>query len=161
MGHRALVARARATGGYDLFETRWGADGWADLTTRAGDVREPPGRPAGTADSLEAVVAEHVDYLSHEAVFVARARVRPHLVCWFGLPGRGGDPRDGALVSVDPLAPTADGEYLRGWFAGTKRLLLGLADAGTLVDRAARAWLVRRVASLADHRRVRFAPESG
>lgn len=163
MGHRALVAAARANGRYDLYGSQWGAHEWRLATTLAGGVtveRVGPFTPVATDCSFEAVVAEHVDFQTHEALFVVTSEhVRPYLVCWFGLPGVDATgPRPGALVGVDADRPTADGEYLRGLFTGAKRTLVGLVADGRLDPATARAALVLRVASLAEERPVHFGP---
>lgn len=154
---------ARPNGRYDLYGSQWGAHEWRLATTLAGGVtveRAGAFTPVATDCAFEAVVAEYVDFQTHEALFVVTSeRVRPYLVCWFGIPGVGDTgPRPGALVGVDADRPVADGEYLRGLLTGAKRTLVGLVADGRLDPATARASLVLRVESLAEVRRVHFGP---
>lgn len=157
---------ARANGRYDLYGSQWGAHEWQLATTLAGAVtveREGSFTPVATDCSFEAVVTEYVEFQTHEALFVVTSeRVRPYLVCWFGIPDVDVTwPRPGALVGVDADRPTADGEYLRGLFTGAKRTLVGLVADGRLDPATARSLLVLRVESLAEGRPVHFGPTTG
>lgn len=161
VGHRALVARTRADGRYDLYRSQWGAHEWR-LAAALGDGTsdgELDG-PVATDCSFETIVTDHVDFRTHEALFVvADDTVRPYLVCWFGLPGvDGSTSRTGALVGVETGRSALDGEYLRGWFAGVKATVLALVADDHLDPATARAMLVLRVESLTDERRVHFGP---
>lgn len=171
VGHRALVAAERADGRYDLYYSQWGAAGWqlaAILaTSRSGDPTTGRGAvgpaPLATGCTFEALLAEHLDFQAYEALFlVARSgTVRPHLVCWFGLPGVDRvRPGDGGLIAVDADSPVADGEYLRGWFAGTKETVLDATDRGAFTPAEARAYLAARVGDWRDVRTVYFGPDA-
>lgn len=174
MGHRALVAYERDTGRYDVHYAHWGGQ-W-QLPERIGPTRPFGAHPSsGTGDApvvdpdplatdcaFEAILDTHLDFQQHEACYeVGREwTVRPSLVCWFGLPSVDRcRPGDGALLGVDPTDVRADGEHLRGWFAGTKETVCTMVDRGCLSPAAARAALATAVASWADERRVRFGPE--
>lgn len=165
MGHRALVAVRRPDGRYDLGRSQWAGARW-DLAGPLvgpgilGDSDQPAWRPVATADSVAAIVADHLDFQTHEALFlVSGTVVQPFLVCWFGLPGVDRhSPADGAVVSVDPDAPVVDGEYLRGWFEGTKQAVLAVVDRGALAPSVARALLADRVRSWTGDRTVYFGP---
>lgn len=171
MGHRALVAVERADGRYDLYYSQWGAHGWrlAAILARPGGADPTTGgapvgpAPLATGCTFDALLGDHLDFQAYEALFlVARSgAVRPHLVCWFGLPGVDRlRPGDGGLIAVDADAPATDGEYLRGWFAGTKETVLDAVDRGAFTPAGARAYLAARVDSWSDARRVRFGPDA-
>lgn len=165
MGHRALVALEGPDGRFDCYRSQWGAHRWRLARTVTDgtdplDAADLDCSPVATDCAFDAVVTEHVDFQSHEALFVvAGGTVRPFLVCWVGIPGVDRNrPGDGALVAVDPDEPVADGEYLRGWFEGTKAAALAMVDRGAFDPGGARGWLVARLGAWADERTVAFGP---
>lgn len=158
MGHRALLAVERATDRYDVHRSQWGAHEWQLATDASAWTAAVDGPAVATDCSWATVCDTHLDYQRHEAlVVVDGAGLTPHLVCWFGL-GGSGDPGDGAVVAVDPARPLADGEFLRGWVAGTKGLVARLVDAGTLDPKRGRELLAERVGTWRGERAVRFGP---
>jgi len=149
VGHRALVARERDDGRYDLHYAHWGAHEWrllADLGEGASAGVDPV--PIATGRSFGEIVREHVDFQQFEALYrVSRAGVAAaFFVCWFGFPVAGEDrPRSGALIEIDAADPDGDGALVRGWVAGTKGALGALVEADLLGPAEARTRLVERV----------------
>ncbi|NHN43126.1 hypothetical protein G9C85_16025 [Halorubellus sp. JP-L1] len=131
MGHRALVAYERPTGGYTVRYSQWGAHGYRllDAVTestplggrgRGGDApRVRPG-PLGVADDLADLAATYVDPLAHEAAFVVTpsfcVRAFESLAFWLD------DPTveyGGALVPLRrDRDPEHDASELRAWRRG-------------------------------------------
>ncbi|WP_158058044.1 DUF6735 family protein [Halorussus halophilus] len=164
MGHRALLAYERADGNYDLHRSHWGGANFAlaDAIT----VDDPfADRVAGTVDfeplatdlELTEIVADHLDFLHHEAFYrVARNyEVTPFHVCWFGLEAecetveRSETVGNGVAVEAEP-----PDDYFRGWFRGTKATVAELVDRGLFAPDDAREYLVTRIASWASEREV-------
>ena len=160
MGHRALLAVAAGTDRYDCYRSQWGADGWR-LAGGEGSQHRLVGDVVATDCSFASVLADHLDYATDEALFVTGETVWPYLVCWFGLPGLdGADPTDGAVVGVDPARPAVDGEFLRGWFRGTKGTVRAVVADGPLDPERGRRLLAERVRSWQGTRRVHAPPDA-
>lgn len=179
VGHRALVAIETTNGQYELYYSHDGAHEWRLATAiDAGTLRDQTLRhdrdtlrgvesidsaPITTGVSFERIVERHVDFQQYGVLYrvPATGPVEPFLVCWFGLPGHDtAGPRDGALVAVDPSRPLADGEFLRGWFAGVSGLALVLVDEGTLVPERVSPILESHLRSWASDRECHVAPRS-
>lgn len=164
MGHRALLAVERAPGRYDCYRSQWGAHEWR--LARDEGVRpetDPSVHRVAVDCDFECLLAEVLDYQTHEALFVTTDDgVRPFLVCWFGLPGLVETvPTDGAIVGVDPTRPVTDGEFLRGWFRGTKETIRAVVADGALDPKRGRDLLAGRVASWRGERAVHDGPGVG
>ena len=129
--------------------SHWGAD--LDLRRRIaadaphGGPLDPDGEdPVVDPDPLDvdvpfvAAVAEHLDFLHHEALFVVSPafsvtefRVLPFVVPTADGVIEGSDATGrGALVEVRPLDPGAG--YVRGWFDGIRDVVGELVDRGAL-----------------------------
>lgn len=142
MGHRALVAYERPTGGYTVRYSQWGAFGYrlleaitesTPLGGRRGADDSPRVRPGavGVADDLAALAAEYVDPLAHEAAFVVddafRVRAFEPLAFWSDAPTTA---YGGALVSLRrERDPAADASELCAWRRGATSLLPMDGDA--------------------------------
>jgi len=91
-------------------------------------------RPRARGLTLEEILAEHLDFLSHEAFYVVHPdfAVDAFLPLWFGMDVDDPTVGNGALVGVRP--PGTDGdpdaEYVRAWFQGAKRVVETLVDEG-------------------------------
>jgi hypothetical protein len=157
VSHRALVAVARSHDRYDLhYSHDGGADGRLDrLRTRGLD---PPadlleGPLLGEGLSLEAVLADHLDPIEHEALVVVESDggVRPFVVLPYVLATANG-PRGVALALVgrdgSPLHPA----FVRGWFQGTTGVLGEAVDGKLLTVEEAFGWLDHGVSRLAGDR---------
>ncbi|MEF8774331.1 MAG: DUF6735 family protein [Halobacteriales archaeon] len=137
MGHRALLARERAGGRYDVYYSHWGG---ADLSL-ARDVGTDPRThpqvdpdPIATAVAWDEVLSVHLDPVVHEALFVLGgdgdvAAYRPVPPESLGGPA--------VAVAVDPADPLDDA-HARGWFAGARETLGTAIEAGDLEATAAR-----------------------
>lgn len=143
MGHRALVVRERADGRHDVHRSQWGG---ADLSLARELDRDGWPPPAADRDPVATGVAwtdllgEHLDPLTHEALFVARrqAPAAAYRPLWLGA-----DPADpsGLLAAVDWADPCDDARVL-AWFAGARavaraaceRELLAPAGAAAIVE---------------------------
>ncbi len=161
MGHRALLARERPNGRYDAYYAHWGG---ADLSLarRLADSLAPDEPPDPAADpavredplavgvTWTALLAEHLDPLVHEALFVVdEGDIAAYRPLWFG-------PVDGgAVVAVDPWAP-CDDERVLAWFRGTRDAVADLIATGAVPEDVAAACLRRRLRAWTDDREVVF-----
>jgi hypothetical protein len=124
---RTLLAIERDPGSYDLY-----------------GGRQCEERLIAADRSMDALIAEHVDFLAHETLRRCRHDgTETYRILRFSLPtGRGvvGGEKwvgRGVLASVRyGLDPEDDG-YLRGWYEGVRETLGELLDAGTLTLREA------------------------
>jgi hypothetical protein len=132
VGHRALVAYERPTGGYTVRYSQWGAHGYRLLDTitastplggRRGDGDAAPcvrAEPIEVVADLEAFAATSVDPLTHEAAFVVTegfdVRAYEPLAFWHA------DPTvafGGALVALRRgRGPSSDARELHAWRRG-------------------------------------------
>ena len=144
MGHRALVAYERADARFDVHYSHWGAAGLR--LARSIDPETPFGdgiagasvdaEPIAEGVDLETIVARHVDFLLHEALFVVERSfaVTAFRACWFGVYTAEGVVEGdaaagrGALIEVSADDPRDDG-YVTGWYRGIRE------GAGELIDR--------------------------
>jgi len=102
-------------------------DGYLADEDRPSTVVEP--KPRATGLTLDEIVADHLDYLHHEAFFVVSTtfEVTAYRTLWFGLQYDLGDSRTGETVGNGALAtvrwydgePVGDG-HLQGQFAASK-----------------------------------------
>ncbi|MFC4550609.1 MULTISPECIES: DUF6735 family protein [Halorussus] len=169
MAHRALLAYERDDGTYDLHRSRWGG---ADFSLARRITAETPfaGDAAAAVDpepvasglSLDEIVAEHVDFLHHEAFFRVDREfaATPFHVLWFGFEldaetvERSETVGHGALVAAHVRNPGGVDDYLRGWVRGTKAVVGDAVDRGWLSRADAVEYLAERVAAWDDDREV-------
>lgn len=159
MGHRALVARELPTGRYDCYYAHWGG---ADLSLArrldeadgSSSTVDPSVDPSVEDDPLvtdvhwEQVLREHLDLLTHEALFIVGTDgVDAYRPLWFGPIG------GGVAVSVDPHRP-CDDDRLLAWFQGTRDAVVDLIASGNLDCEAGERCLRRRIRAWADDRVV-------
>jgi hypothetical protein len=105
-----------------------GVEGYLADTDRPSTVVEPTLRATGI--TFDEIVADHLDYLHHEAFFVVSTTVEvtAYRTLWFGLPYDSETVEQGATVGNGALAtvrwyegePVCDG-HLQGQFAALKR----------------------------------------
>ena len=124
---------------YDLHRSHWGGADFALLGHISADSPFASGtsfavdpEPVATDLSVSEIVANHLDFLHHEAFY----RVSPDYettafhVLWFGLEAdaetveRSETVGHGALIEAVP----EDANYLRGWFRGTKAVVGAMVD---------------------------------
>lgn len=146
MGHRALVAYERPTGGYTVRYSQWGAHGYrlldaitasTPLGGRRGDEDAPPRvrpEPVDVVADLAEFAASAVDPLAHEAAFVVDdgfgVRAFEPLAFWHDEPTVA---FGGALAALRrDRDPTADARELRAWRRGAAATGLPEEPLGTL-----------------------------
>lgn len=159
VGHRALIARERADGRYEIHRSQWAG---ADLSLAhelANGTWPPPGTetdPVATGVPWTDLLANRLDALLHEALYVVGAdgAVRAYRTCWLGhaSDGPGGDGPQGLLVGVR-WADHCDDVRVRAWFRGASAVteravrdgdVADPATAPTLVERCLREWAADR-----------------
>lgn len=134
-----------------------------ELNTQDGDV-EPT--PRETAVSLETALADHLDFLQHEAFYVVDCdlEVTAYRPLWFGLCYDAESIAESAFVGNGAVRrvrwydgePVGDG-YTRGEFAGLKDVVGDMVDRGVFGRAAALAYLERKVRENAcPHTEMRF-----
>lgn len=168
MSHRALVARARDDGRYDVFYAHDGGSDERLAHLRRADATLPAalldGSPVARGRPFESVLDDLLDPVTHEALVVVEdGGVDPYLVLPFVLATADGllegEPRGVALSLVADDGGALDPTYVRGWFHGTAGAVGEAVDAGGLSPAAAFEWLdaaVRRFAG--DRHRVLTVP---
>lgn len=150
---------------YDLHRSHWGGANFvlldhvsAESPFATGTAFAVDPEPVATDLALSEVVANHLDFLHHEAFYRVSPDYEPtafHVV-WFGLEidsetvERSETVGHGALVEAHP----DDTDYLRGWFRGTKAVVGAMHDRGALAREEAIEYLARRVETWADDREV-------
>jgi hypothetical protein len=134
--------------------------------------------PRATGLTLETILTEHLDYLSHEAFYVVDrdCSVTAYRTLWFGLeyesdvatksPTIG----HGATVSVrwHQRQPVNDG-YVQGQFQGMKRIVGQMVDRGVFDQSEATRYLATELAAVSPSNSElwiaidgeRFVPEDG
>lgn len=149
MGHRALVAYERADDRYDVHYSHWGAalDLVAGLTRetpfggpvpREGPRDEPAvdPDPIATGVPFPAVVADHLDFVQHEALYVVRDGydVAEYRVLPFLIPTADGliegNPTVGRGVLLEVTSADPGSGYVLGWFDGVRDVIGELVDRG-------------------------------
>jgi len=114
-------------------------------------------RPQATGLTLRQILTEHVDYLSHEALYVVdrRYNVTAYRTLWFGLQ------YDSERIETQPTVgfgavqtvrwhngqPVGDG-YVQGQFAGLKRVVGAMVDRGVFDEREAVEFLKTQLAAV-------------
>jgi hypothetical protein len=163
VAHRALVARERDDGQYDLYRSEWSAHQWQlqrllDLYSHEGTNGIPDCvdlTPTVRGVPFATIVDECLDFQLDEALYrvCADGESQPFFVAWFGFPGAGETHVDaGGVVAVDASDPMTDGALVRGWLAGAKGVLDSLVENGDLPAAEARELLASRLASWASDR---------
>ena len=186
MGHRALLAYRRddpadaddpadeppdsgeptdgSSATYDLHRSHWGGADFALVDLISVDspfasethfAVDP--EPVATDLSIEAIAANHLDFLHHEAFYRVSTEYEVtafHVLC-FGLEAdseaveRSETVGHGALVEAG-----ADDDYLRGWFRGTKAVVGDALDRDAFTREVALDYLAERVETWAADREV-------
>lgn len=148
MGHRALVARERPDGRHDVHHSQWGGADCSLARALATGSWPPDGvdpEPRASGVAWTALLAEHVDPVCHEAVFVRAADgVRAYRT--FALGDAPTDP-EGLLVGVRWAEPCDDAR-VRAWTAGARAVARAAGERGeltppaaaTVVERCLRDW---------------------
>lgn len=141
MGHRALVARERADGRYDVHRSQWAGADLSLARTLTSEGWPPTGPtlvPVATAVPWTDLLADHLDPLVHEALFVAPrdGPVRAYRPVWLGADHA--DP-DGLLAGVDPATPCDDARLL-AWVDGARAVAREGAVGPPTVERCLREW---------------------
>jgi len=114
-------------------------DGYLADEDRPSTVVEP--KPRATGLTLDEIVADHLDYLHHEAFFVVSTtfEVTAYRTLWFGLQYESETVKQGETVGNGALAtvrwydgePVGDG-HLQGQFAALKDVVGDMIDKGRL-----------------------------
>jgi hypothetical protein len=148
MVDRCLLAVERDAGRYDLY-----------------GGRGPEERLLAADQTMEELLAEHVDYLAHERLRRCGSEgTGTYRVLRFSLPtSRGviegnGQVGRGALVSVSYRLDPEDDGYVRGWFEGVRETLGESVDVGALTSRDAFDRLEGAVRRFGADREVLFDP---
>lgn len=151
MGHRALLARERESGRYDVYYSHWGG---ADPSLARDLDAEPWTHPQVDPDPLATdvawadLLAAHLDPLCHELLVVLPASGPPEAFRPFD-PGPLDAPA--VLVAVDPADPRDDPHVL-GWGRGARAGLRTAFEARVLDATAAGAAFRRAVEGRFDGR---------
>ena len=159
MSNRALVAVARSDGRYDVhYSHGGGADERLQRLRRpdAGPSRDLVEGPAiARGLSFEALLADHLDPIEHEALVVVdpEGQVTPYVVLPYLLATAdglvGSAPRGAVLALVGRDGSRLHPAYVRGWFHGAAESLGEAVDADLLSPGEALGWLddgIRRLA---------------
>jgi hypothetical protein len=116
---------------------------------RPSTVVEP--KPRATGLSLDEIVADHLDYLHHEAFFVVSStfEVTAYRTLWFGL--------QYDAETVEEGEPVGDG-HLQGQFAALKDVVGDMIDKGVFTPSTARQYLKRKLAERVGDRQELLIP---
>ena len=159
MSHRALVAVEGTDGRYDVHYSHGG--GADERLARLGrpDAAAPvelvEGPPIARGLTFEAVLADHLDPIVHEALVVVApdGEATAYVVLPYLLATSDGlvesAPRGAALALVGRDGSRLHPAYVRGWSHGAAEVLGEAVDAGLLSPAEALGWLddgVRRLA---------------
>ena len=138
-------------------------DGYLAGEDRPSTVVEP--KPRATGLTLDEIVADHLDYLHHEAFFVVSPtfEVTAYRTLWFGLQYDSETVEQGETVGNGALAtvPWYDGEpvgdgHLQGQFAALKDVVGDMIDKGVFTPSTARQYLKRKlVERVGDRQKLR------
>ena len=112
-------------------------DGYLAGEDRPSTVVEP--KPRATGLTLDEIVADHLDYLHHEAFFVVSTtfEVTAYRTLWFGLQ------YDSETVEQ---GETVGNGHLQGQFAALKDVVGDILDKGVFTPSTARQYLKRKLA---------------
>ena len=127
-------------------------DGYLAGEDRPSTVVEP--KPRATGLTLDEIVADHLDYLHHEAFFVVSTtfEVTAYRTLWFGLQydsetvDHGETVGNGALATVrwHDGEPVGDG-HLKGQFRALKDVVGDMVDKGVFTQSTARQYLKQKL----------------
>jgi hypothetical protein len=127
-------------------------DGYLAGEDRPSTVVEP--KPCATGLTLDEIVADHLDYLHHEAFFVVSTtfEVAAYRTLWFGLQYDSETVEQGETVGNGALAtvrwydgePVGDG-HLQGQFAALKDVVGDMLDKGVFTQSTARQYLTQKL----------------
>ena len=141
------------------------ADGYLTSEDRPSTVVEPA--PRATGLWLDEIVADHLDYLHHEAFFVVSPtfEVTAYRTLWFGLQYDSETVEEGETVGNGALAtvrwydgePVGDG-HLQGQFAALKDVVGDMLDKGVFTPSTARQYLKRKLAERVGDRQELLIP---
>ncbi len=137
---------------------------------RAGEDRPSSvveSKPRATGLTLDEIVANHLDYLHHEAFFVVSTtfKMTAYRTPWFGLQydsetvAQGETVGNGALATVRwyDREPVGDG-HLQGQFAAFKDVVGDMIDKGVFTPSTARQYLKRKLAERVRDRQELLIP---
>jgi hypothetical protein len=140
-------------------------DGYLAGEDRPSTVVEP--KPRATGLTLDEIVADHLDYLHHEAFFVVSTafEVTGYRTLWFGLQYDSETVEQGETVGNGALAtvrwydgePVGDG-HLQGQFAALKDVVGDMLDKGVFTPSTARQYLKRKLAERVGDRQELLIP---
>ena len=126
---------------------------------RPSTVVEP--KPRATGLTFDEIVADHLDYLHHEAFFVVSStfEVTAYRTLWFGLQYDSETVEQGDTVGNGALATVRwyDGEpigngHLQGQFAALKDVVGDMLDKGVFTPSTARQYLKQKLAERVEDR---------
>ncbi|RLM62887.1 hypothetical protein DVK08_18245 [Halorubrum sp. Atlit-9R] len=140
-------------------------DGYLADEDRPSTVVEP--KPRATGLTLDEIVADHLDYLHHEAFFVVSTtfEVTAYRTLWFGLQYDSETVEQGETVGNGALAtvrwydgePVGDG-HLQGQFAALKDVIGDMLDKGVFTPSTARQYLKQKLAERVGDRQELLIP---
>jgi len=140
-------------------------DGYLADEDRPSTVVEP--KPRATGLTLDEIVADHLDYLHHEAFYVVSTtfEVTAYRTLWFGLQYDSETVEQGETVGNGALAtvrwydgePVGDG-HLQGQFAALKDVVGDMLDKGVFTPSTARQYLKRKLAERVGDRQELLIP---
>ncbi|WP_134671651.1 MULTISPECIES: DUF6735 family protein [Halobacteriales] len=127
-------------------------DGYLADEDRPSTVVEP--KPRATGLTLDEIIADHLDYLHHEAFYVVSPtfEVTAYRTLWFGLQydsetiDNGETVGNGALATVrwHDGEPVGDG-HLKGQFRALKDVVGDMVDKGVFTPSTARQYLTQKL----------------
>jgi len=127
-------------------------DGYLVDEDRPSTVVEP--KPRATGLTLEEIIADHLDYLHHEAFYVVSTtfEVTAYRTLWFGLQYDSETVEQGETVGNGALAtvrwydgePVGDG-HLQGQFQALKDVAGDMLDKGVFTQSTARQYLKQKL----------------
>ncbi|WP_148416367.1 DUF6735 family protein [Haloferax sp. KTX1] len=140
-------------------------EGYLAGEDRPSTVVEP--KPRATGLTLDEIVADHLDFLHHEAFVVASTtfEVTVYRTLWFGLQYDSETVEQGETVGNGALAtvrwydgePVGDG-HLQGQFAALKDVVGDMLDKGVFTPSTARQYLKRKLAERVGDRQELLIP---
>ncbi|OIB57318.1 DUF6735 family protein [Natrialba sp. SSL1] len=140
-------------------------DGYLADEGRPSTVIEP--KPRATGLSLDEIVADHLDYLHHEAFYVVSTtfEIAAYRTLWFGLQYDSETIEQDETVGNDALAtvrwydgePVGDG-HLQGQFQALKDVVGDMIDKDVFTPSTARQYLKRKLAEWVSDRQELLIP---
>ncbi|WP_181692670.1 DUF6735 family protein [Natronomonas sp. LN261] len=140
-------------------------DGYFAGDNQPSTVVDP--KPRATGLSLDEIVADHLDYLHHEAFYVVSTtfEVAAYRTLWFGLQYDSETIKQDETVGNGALAtvrwydgePVGDG-HLQGQFQALKDVVGDMIDKGVFTPSTARQYLKRKLAEWVSDRQELLIP---